>query len=1215
MFFNIFSFELKYRRNRAATYIYFFICFIIVTLMVAMGSTPAAEKVHHNSPFNISVMASVFSLLMSLICSAVMGVPLYRDIEYGTKDYYFTYPISKSDYFWGRFWGSFVVVIFISTAPLLGIWVGSMVGPLFGLEEADRYGANHLWSYVYPYLTMVLPNVFFTSCAFFALVAWTRNARILYTANILFFIAYLLADFLTRDFEKKNLVDILDPFALKTLGNATKYFTIADKNNLMAPFTGNLLWNRIIWVGFSLVIILVTYFRFSFQRFFNASSGRKKAAEPEFVKTGSKLALPKVSLRFDNKGFVSHLFNLAKLEFRNIIRDPYFLAILLGGVVFLILDDWIGTRPLDVSNRPLTFYMLEFKSYNYGLFVFILILFYTGETVHRDRSSGFSQISDTFPVPNWVYFGSKFISLAGVCLLLVSIPMIVGVGTQTLKGFFDYRFDFYFKDLYLITLPDYLEMTMLAFFVHILVNNKFLGHFLGIGVWFMMFLLQSIGKMDYNLFFYSYKPNYLISDMNGFGHFAKPLFWFNLYWIAFGGMLLLVGALFWNRGAEQVLRIRWKLARARWNNSALLSLLLLLCVWLGSGAFIYHNVSSINGYRTIKENNRNSADYEKQLKKFEGIPQPKVTDVRLEADVFPENRKADIRAWVTICNKTNTPIDSLHLLSSDLNYCRVSIDKQPLKEIYRFSYPKPKFSLSDPVKDGAYVIYKLPRTLQPGDSTVLAFETGIEYTGFQNSGFGRDILYNGTFFSGGLPEIGYNQQVELESDEERKKQGLKPKNNDMPPFDDPYGRATMLFNDDADLITFEATVSTSTDQIAIAPGYLQKEWTDKGRRYFQYKQDGKIDFFFNIVSANYAVYRDVWKGRNGKTVNIEIFHHPSHTYNIDRFVNGVKDALTYYSENFGDYQFRQMRILEFPRYAGFAQSFPNTVPYSEEMGWIADFSNPDAYDYAYYVTAHEVGHQWWGHQVVPNYTRGSNLISESLAEYSALMVAEKKYGSDNIQRFLKKDLNDYLSSRSNESKKENVYIDCNRPYAWYEKGSLIFYATRDYIGEDKLNQALRAFRDTFAFRDKPPFPGSHDLYHFIEAATPDSLRYFLEDSWKKITLYENRALRASARSTGKDEYDVTLTISSAKVYADSVGNEKPASVMNDYIDIGVFAAKSKDKQGHSKTNPLYLQKHRLTAGEHTIKIHVKGKPEKAGIDPYNKLIDRVSDDNTIDVDL
>ena len=131
---------------------------------------------------------------------------------------------------------------------------------------------------------------------------------------------------------------------------------------------------------------------------------------------------------------------------------------------------------------------------------------------------------------------------------------------------------------------------------------------------------------------------------------------------------------------------------------------------------------------------------------------------------------------------------------------------------------------------------------------------------------------------------------------------------------------------------------------------------------------------------------------------------------------------------------------------------------------------------------------------------------------------------------------------------------------------------------------------------------------------PDSVKYYLEDTWNKITLYENKVIEASSQPTGrKDEYRVTLKVSTRKLYADSAGNEKPAPGMNDYIDIGVFASDTKDKTGRTQTNPLFLKKYKLAKGEHTIVLIVKGRPIRAGIDPYIKLIDRIPDDNVKDL--
>ena len=225
-------------------------------------------------------------------------------------------------------------------------------------------------------------------------------------------------------------------------------------------------------------------------------------------------------------------------------------------------------------------------------------------------------------------------------------------------------------------------------------------------------------------------------------------------------------------------------------------------------------------------------------------------------------------------------------------------------------------------KVNRFFIYLMPRTMQPGDTMKMEIAMDARYKGFPNSGVGREIVYNGTFFDLGIfPSFGYPGDP-MTSDKDRKKYGLPKKDYVAPPQTDPWGLSNLIFNDDADYVTFEAILSTEPDQIAVAPGYLQKEWEENGRKYYQYKMNSEMDLFFNISSARYSVLRDKWKSENGEEVNIEIFHHPRHTYNLDRYVSSAKASLNYLNKNFSPYQYKQIRILEFPRYAGFAQSFP-----------------------------------------------------------------------------------------------------------------------------------------------------------------------------------------------------------------------------------------------------------------------------------------------------
>jgi len=659
MFLSIFLFELRYRFSRPATYIYFALLLVVSLLLIASGSTPASEKVFHNSPYVIANLQILISIFGILIASAVMGVPIYRDLEHKTATFLFSYPISDGAYFMGRFWGSFVTLLFISLGSLIGIYLGSIIGPLTGWTDAERFGPNILFNYLYPWLTLVVPNLWLAGTLFFALIVFTRNIKSIYSGGILLFIIYLLANFLSQDIENKTLVELLDPFGLNTFSLQTRYLTPFEQNTFLMAFQGNLLANRLIWFGIGLILFIAAYFRFGFTYFFNVKPSKdQKIVSTEVAPLGFQKSVP---TSFASGYQWRSLLTLTKLEVSNITKDIYFKSILLGGIVFLILDFWIGQTLYSVPNMPTTGLLMEFKGYDYNIFVFIIIVFFTGEAIHRNKSTGYSIISDTFPVRDWVMIASKFLGIAFVCLILATLPIFIGIIIQTLKGYYNYQLPIYLVDSYLITFPDYLQMVMLVFAVHLLINNKFAGHAVAIGIWVVMIVLRVFADYNFNLFFFSYKPSYMWSDMNALGHFAEPLFWYNIYWISAGLFLILFFSIFFSRGTENSFKSRIKYAgRNLAGPSALISYGFLL-VAIITFVFIYDNVVYQNNYSTPKESEIAQSEYEKQLKQYEFLPQPKISAVNLKADIYPKERDAYFEALVTLVNKTDSPIDSLHL--------------------------------------------------------------------------------------------------------------------------------------------------------------------------------------------------------------------------------------------------------------------------------------------------------------------------------------------------------------------------------------------------------------------------------------------------------------------------------------------------------------------------------------------------------------------------
>ncbi|MCC6194202.1 MAG: hypothetical protein IT518_07000, partial [Burkholderiales bacterium] len=458
-----------------------------------------------------------------------------------------------------------------------------------------------------------------------------------------------------------------------------------------------------------------------------------------------------------------------------------------------------------------------------------------------------------------------------------------------------------------------------------------------------------------------------------------------------------------------------------------------------------------------------------------------------------------------------------------------------------------------------------------------------------------------------IPSFGYDEDAELASDNDRRQQGLPPRPR-LPDLDDQARHRQSALTRDADFIAYKATVCTSADQLPVTSGYVERDWTENGRRCIAYRMDTPMAAIYPFVSARYAQRNDVWKGPSGD-VAIEIDYQPGHEFNLERMVSGVKDSLDYFNKSFGPYQHRIVRIIEFPRFSrsgGFAESFPNTVPFNEAIGFTArvDDDDPKDIDYPYFVTAHEVAHQWWAHQEVPAKVQGAEFITESLAEYSALMVLKRKYGDARMRRFLKYELDRYLAGRGTEQKGEQPLLRADgAAYVHYQKGAHTLYALQDAIGEPAMNDALSAFLRRWRFQG-PPYATSRDLIAELRRVTPAEHQGLIEDLFETITLYDLRATAATAARRPDGKFEVELTVSARKTRADGAGNETPAP-LDALLDIGV-----QDGKGEF----LALVKRRVKAGDNRVTLVVDGEPAKAGIDPLLKLIDRDASDNVVAVE-
>jgi hypothetical protein len=1224
LFWEFFTFELRFRFKSLSTYVYFLLWFAFSFLCVASESFgPIGNsngKILLNSPYANTFNDIGSSLFGIIVIAAIFGTSILRDFQRDTYQILFTKPISKFGYLGGRWAGSYVTTVFAFS----GMLFGTLLGTFAPWADHTRIEPNHLWNYLQPFCSVIAVQIFFVGSAFFLVAALTRKIFIVYLQGVALFMLYIIGLTVfsaTRSLER-FWSGILDPIGFILLDDVTRYWTVIEKNTLFVTWSPSVvssifLYNRLLWISVGLLALgsVWALFPMSVEALTARSQGRRaaKAKEQELtedqpVRSLVAARIPRVHYAFSPATTFAQYLSLSRLRLRNILRDIPFWGIMALLIAFGINNGHFAGHLAEQNVWPVTYLMLQSVEGSAVLFLYIVATLYAAELLWRERDIHFDGIHDALPMRESTDWLSRLTAIVAVELILLTVAMLVGVLMQTIAGYYHYELLQYFKELYLVTFPQVLAFILLALFVQTVVSNKFVGHGILIGIFVLMPILFSFG-WENTLYLVGQVPAYVYSDMNGYGHFVPALFWSITYWLAITALLGVVSIALARRGTEDSLPARARQALRLAPRLAPLALLFAF-IAAGAGGWYFYNAHVLNEYLDSKAHRDIQADYERKFKPYENLLQPKITTVDATINIYPDRRSFDGNIRMILQNKTGQPTTEIHVTDQKQSVTNLQFDRP--------------FHLVSSAPRNVYSIYALERPLPPGETVTLTCNIGHQTRGFRDGNELPEFAYNGTFFdSDYVPYIGYNSNIELDDPRRRREEHLPPL-EEMAHRGDPAHSVNQVFLQDSDWITYHTIVSTSSDQVAIAPGYLQREWQSDGRHFFEYGMGSThILDFFSYISARYQSRKELYHGPGGE-VSLEVYYDPAHTYDIADMLASSRAGLDYYQRVYSPYQFNQYRIFEFPRYRSFAQSFPNTIPYSEGIGFIGRILKPIDIDITYFVTAHELGHQWWAHQLIGGDVEGSNMMAESLAEYSALQVMAHKYGRDLMHRYLRHELDTYLRGRAGETRREPPLALVQRePYVWYQKGGQILYTLADYIGEDQFNLALHNFLMQYRYANANNQVDAHDstvassaidgsypdtrmLVDAIRAQTPPELQYLVDDGFNRIVLYDNKILSATSQKTSDGKYKITLKVQARKVQADGNGVESPMQLA-DYIEIGVFSG-PKDEE-----KPLYLKKERFTEEHRTFEIIVDQPPTFAGIDPYNKLIDRNADDNMVEV--
>jgi len=1187
MFTDIARFELRYQARQPVFWVaaLVFFLFTFATVAIDQFNIGAGGNVHKNAPHAIAQTHMIMVMFAMFVTSAFVANAIVRDDDSGFAPIIRATRIRKRDYVFGRFTGAFAA----AALAFLAVPLGGVAGSMMPWIDPESLGATRPGAYLFAYFVLALPGLWLSATLFFAVATITRSMMWTYMCVVGLLVAYVVTEIMLKRPGLEAIAAIVEPFGNSAYALTTKYWTATERNSLTPAVEGVLLWNRLVWTAVGGALLALAFALFRPEGKGKAPGKAERAAMREPAPRIMHRQLPKPAL--NSATARAQLLARTRFDLTQVFRSPAFAVLLALGLFNALASLWYTADLYGATIYPVTRQIIETLRQSFSLVPVIVAIYYAGELVWRERERRMHEIIDATPAPDWALLLPKAFALSLALIAMLLISALAGMVFQTMNGFYDYEIG---KYLGWYVLPEAIDWTLLAILAvafQIVAANKYAGW----GLMTLYLALTMISKQvgfDHNLYLFGKSPDVPLSDMNGTGIAGTAAWWFRAYWVAFAVLLLLLAHALWRRGSETRLKPRltglwWRLSRGPAGGIGLVAALSFAAL----GGFIFLNTNIRNDYRDSLEGDRFAVERERTLLRYERLPQPALTDVKLDLVIDPARTQIETRGRYVFENRTQAPLSHMHLSwNRDTRIAALKIDGARLEKAFdRLNYQ----------------IFRFDRPLVPGERRTLSFHAIHGQNGFRNSHNITRIAANGTFVDNMMfaPMIGMSRFGLLNDRSKRRKYGLP---SELRPnaLDDADGRRQNYVG--VDRVNSDITVTTAADQTPIAPGSRVSDTIRNGRRTARFVSDAPIHNFFSVQSARYVLHRQDHRG-----VALEIYHHPAHAWNVGRMTEALGVGLDYFQANFSPYQYRQARIIEFPAYEQFAQAFAGTMPYSESLGFITDLRDASKIDYITFVTAHELGHQWWAHQVIGANVQGATSLSETLAQYSAMMVMEKLHGPDQVRKFLKYELDQYLEKRGRVVSDELPLMRTeNQGFAHYNKGALVMYLLRDQMGEAAVNRALRRVIARYAFK-AAPYPTSRDLIAALRAEAGPGQQALITDLFERITLYDVQTLGAVAKRRRDGRYDVAVTVEARKLYADGQGEEQEAPLAEPF-DIGLFSA-APDSLGFGRDKLVHFEQRILRSGRQVLRFVTDRRPTFAGADPYNKRIDRNSNDNVVEV--
>ncbi len=1048
----VFKFDLQSYFKRLGFYIALFLIIVFGIFGGQNARFSIGENVFYNSSYQVGYITAFISLTTIFFSTIFTAQLAIKEVDNRFEQIFFSTSITKNQFLLGRYFSILMMSLLLTLLLTISFFIGQSTNSKL-IEGCDF----NLMYYIMPMLYFTLINTVFVTSVL-CVVAWFSKSKMLtYVGGLLFYILYMvallfssspfMAQSLPQSEETKFISAIFDPFGVSAFFNQTAHWTINQRNFEIIGFSGIFIWNRIGILLISVMLLFIALKKYTLvkknkhkKNYESVSNNELKSIPFEFVTTTEGLKVKFQALLSFIK--INLIYTFKSIPFVVICLALLFA---IGMEMYAEIEKGIripqkyATSGLMVSTIIENFYVL-------GV---IIVLFYSHDVFWRSKNANFNLIEEStsyFKTQFWAHWITLFLVILSFSIILIT----EGIVFQFVYNYHILEWGVYGKIMLFTTLPLFLLSGFLLI-IQRAISSKYLA--LSFAAIFAFLMATPLGKKLVTLpvlkFLYSISFTY--SDMNGFGAYEKAF----IYRLLFGFVLL---------------SISFYLIHLRRLNFRKVQVFLILFL-LGLGVFgLGQRVN--DGYISKNENLKfqTQANYEKQFRSYQNLPELTITDVTTTVELFPEENSYTIKGTYTLENKTEAKISKVLISFSD-----------------GFKIKKANFQFKEELHlvTNQNQILKLNKPMEPKEKASFTFKLVYHWKPVNGHQSFNAIVENGSFMriSRYYPHFGYNSDNEIQEENVRKQFQLGNKSEDKP-----FNSAKEPNND---FINLDMTIVTSSNQKAIGVGELVKQWKHASKNYFRY-QSKQIPFRFAISSAEYVIKKEYYKGKS-----FEIYYHPMHYENVEHLIKNAKITMDYCESNFGPYPFKTIRFAEVSSFTkGFAATaYPATIYMTEDMIFHSNVNADRQQDVINELAGHELAHLWWGgNQIYPDNRDGAVMLTETLAMYTEMMLLKKMYGKEEMQKRVKMHLDIYNNEKGFYKEMPLYLVRPDDRHISYSKGTVVMYLLSEMIGEEKLNEALKRFLEKNKFPNMKPI--ATDFIDELYQVSPKNVHQRIDELFK-----------------------------------------------------------------------------------------------------------------------